>query len=79
MQNGQNRYTFHHLTENICHGCVCAKAIRKWHLNLMTEEGVTESLADFIQGRAPATVGSAHYLNKVQQAKDEYRRIMGKF
>jgi intergrase/recombinase len=32
----------------------------------------TECVADFIQGRAPATVGSAHYLNKVQQAKDEY-------
>ena len=42
-------------------------------------KGVIESLADFIQGRAAATVGSAHYLNKVQQAKDEYRRIMGKF
>ncbi len=58
---------------------VSSKTIRKWHLNLMIKEGVTESLADFIQGRAPATVGSTHYLNKVQQAKDEYRRIMGKF
>lgn len=35
-------------------------------------KGVIESLADFIQGHAPATVGSAHYLNKVQQTKDEY-------
>lgn len=46
---------------------------------VMIKEGVTESLADFIQGRAAVAVGSAHYLNKVQQAKDEYRRIMGKF
>ncbi|NPE30471.1 hypothetical protein HNV12_21460 [Methanococcoides sp. SA1] len=42
------------------------------------KEGVIESLADFIQGRAAVTVGSAHYLNKVQQAKDEYCRIMEK-
>ncbi len=58
---------------------VSAKTIRKWHLNVMIKEGVTESLADFIQGRAAMTVGSAHYLNKVQQAKDEYCRIMEKF
>ncbi|NPE29400.1 hypothetical protein HNV12_15865 [Methanococcoides sp. SA1] len=36
-------------------------------------------MADFIQGRAAMTVGSAHYLNKVHQAKGEYGRIMGKF
>jgi intergrase/recombinase len=45
----------------------------------MVAEGVTESTADFIQGRAPVTVGSAHYLNKVKRAKEEYRRIVGKF
>jgi len=60
-------------------GRVSSKTIRKWHLNFMIKEGVTESLADFIQGRAPATVGSAHYLNKVQHSKEEYRRIMGEF
>ena len=79
MQNGQNRYTFHHLTENILHGRVCAKTIRKWHLNLMVKEEVTESLDYFIQVRTPANVGSAHYLNIVQQAKDEYRRIIDAF
>jgi len=35
---------------------VCAKTICKWHPNLMIKEGVTESLADFIQGFAPVTV-----------------------
>lgn len=60
-------------------GRVSAKTIRKWNLNKMIKEGVTESLADFIQGRASLTVGSAHYLNKMGQAKDQYRRIMGKF
>ena len=67
------------LTKKLQVGRVSAKTIRKWHLNLMIKEGVTESIADFIQGRAATTVGSAHYLNKVQQAKSECRRIMGKF
>ncbi len=58
---------------------VSAKTIRKWHLNKMIKEGITESVADFIQGRASVTVGSAHYLNKVQQATDQYSRIVEKF
>ena len=40
---------------------------------------MTKSLADFIQGRTPVALGSAHYLNKVQQAKDEYRSIIDAF
>jgi len=35
----------------------------------MIKKGITESLSDFIQGRTPLTVGSAHYLNKTGQAK----------
>jgi intergrase/recombinase len=65
--------------KDIKSGRVSAKTIRKWHLNTMIKEGITESLADFIQGRASITVGSAHYLNKVQQAADQYRKIAGKF
>jgi intergrase/recombinase len=65
--------------KDIKSGRVTAKTIRKWHLNIMIKEGVTESVADFIQGRASITVGSAHYLNKVNQAADQYRRIAGKF
>ena len=45
----------------------------------MVKEEVTESLDYFIQVRTPANVGSAHYLNIVQQAKDEYRRIIDAF
>jgi intergrase/recombinase len=60
-------------------GRVTAKTIRKWHLNTMIREGITESVADFIQGRASTTVGSAHYLNKVQQATNQYNKIAGKF
>lgn len=60
-------------------GRVTAKTIRKWHLNTMIKEGITESVADFIQGRESATVGSAHYLNKIQQATDQYSKLIGKF
>jgi intergrase/recombinase len=65
--------------KDIKSGRVTAKTIRKWHFNNMIREGITESVADFIQGRASTTVGSAHYLNKVQQATDQYSRIIGKF
>ncbi|WP_280176533.1 integrase [Methanococcoides vulcani] len=43
----------------------------------MTSDGIMVSIADFIQGRAATTVGSAHYLNKVKQAKTEYHKIVG--
>jgi intergrase/recombinase len=79
LKNIGNICSYYSLLKQTKFKRVSSKTIRKWHLNLMIKEGVTESLADFIQGRAPATVGSAHYLNKVQHAKDEYRRIMGEF
>jgi intergrase/recombinase len=37
-----------------------------------------ESVADFIQGRASVTVGSAHYLAKTQQADVSYAKIVPK-
>ncbi|BBL65718.1 integrase [Methanosarcina mazei TMA] len=74
-----NLDSYDHILKNIQSGRVSAKTIRKWHLNKMIKEGITESLADFIQGRASLTVGSAHYLNKTGQAKDQYCRIIGKF
>ncbi|NPE29535.1 hypothetical protein HNV12_16560 [Methanococcoides sp. SA1] len=61
------------------HERVSATPFLKWHLNMIAKGGVTQSIADFIQGRAATTVGSAHYLNKVKWAKEEYRRIVEKF
>ena len=59
---------------------VNAETIRKWHFNFMIiENDVPESIADFIQGRRPATVGSAHYLNKIKLADREYSKIVDKF
>ena len=71
--------SYDNILKDIKSGRVSAKTIRKWHLNTMIKEGITESIADFIQGRASITVGSAHYLNKVNQAVDQYRKIAGKF
>ncbi|WP_342304818.1 integrase [Methanolobus sp. ZRKC5] len=79
LREFNNLYSYDSLLKKTKHDRVSSKTIRKWHLNLMVAEGVTESIADFIQGRAPVTVGSAHYLNKVKRAKEEYRRIVGKF
>jgi len=58
---------------------VSALSIRKWHLNFMIENGVPESVADFIQGRASVTVGSTHYLNKTKQADQFYSKLVDKF
>ncbi|RXE56400.1 hypothetical protein ABH15_09965 [Methanoculleus taiwanensis] len=65
--------------KKLAHDRVNSKTIRKWHMNFMIKQRVTESIADFIQGRAAATVGSAHYLNKVQNATEEYEKLIGKF
>ncbi|MCM1987776.1 integrase [Methanococcoides seepicolus] len=70
---------YYNITEKIRKGRVSAKTIRKWHLNMMIQDGVTESIADFIQGRAATTVGSAHYLNKVQRASVEYAKVIEQF
>ena len=57
---------------------VSASTIRKWSLNFLIENGVPESIADFIQGRASITVGSAHYLAKTNQADLFYSKVIHK-
>jgi len=63
----------------ISHERVSPKTIRKWHLNFMIDNGVSESIADFIQGRTPQTVGSAHYLNKIKGATEAFIHLMDKY
>jgi len=55
------------------------KYLRKWNYNFLIINGVPESVADFIQGRASFTVGSMHYLAKVKQADEWYSRVVDKF
>ncbi|MEM3479169.1 MAG: integrase [Candidatus Bathyarchaeia archaeon] len=48
------------------------KLVRKFAYNKMLQVGVPESVADFICGRKPATVGARHYAWLVQQADAYY-------
>jgi intergrase/recombinase len=73
------KYCYYTYLEKMRIGRVSASTIRKWNYNFLIENRVTESIADFIQGRASTTVGSAHYLNKTIQADREYARIADKF
>ncbi|MEM4565223.1 MAG: integrase [Archaeoglobaceae archaeon] len=59
-------------------GRVSANTIRKWNFNFLIMNGVPESVADFIQGRASTTVGSAHYLAKTVQADNWYSKVVDK-
>lgn len=65
-----------YIKRGIMHGRVSAKTIRKWSLNFLVENEVSESIADFMQGRAPVTVGSAHYLNKIKQSVTAYQKVV---
>ena len=68
-----------HAIENRLHRLgLPAKYLRKWNYNFLILNGVPESVADFIQGRASITVGSMHYLAKVRQADEWYSRIVDK-
>ena len=51
------------------------KYLRKWNYNFLIERGVPESVADFIQGRAPLSIGSMHYLARAKQADTWYSRV----
>ncbi len=52
------------------------KYLRKWFYNFLIYHNVPESVADFIEGRSPVSIGSMHYLGKVQQADYWYDKIV---
>jgi len=58
------------------HGLVRPKYIRKWSYTKMIELGIPESVADFIHGRGPRSVGAQHYLEKVRVAEQYMPRFM---
>jgi intergrase/recombinase len=55
---------------------VKAKTIRKWHFNFLIRHGVSFEVADFIQGRAPRSIGERHYANLEMLADEAYSRIV---
>ena len=52
------------------------KYLRKWFYNFLIMNNVPESVADFIEGRAPESVGSMHYLANVKQVDYWYGLIL---
>ena len=58
---------------------IAPKYLRKWFYNFLILNNVPESVADFIEGRAPESVGSMHYLAKVKQADYWYSSVSKRF
>jgi intergrase/recombinase len=51
---------------------VTPKYLRKFAFDKMIELGIPESIADFIQGRTPKSIGAKHYMAIVRQADNFY-------
>jgi intergrase/recombinase len=56
--------------------CVKPKYIRKFVYDQMTSEaiGIPDSVADFIEGRVPKTIGALHYAKLARKADEYYPR-----
>lgn len=68
------------IKKGIMHGRVSAKTIRKWNYNFMIiDHDADTAAADFMQGRAPDSVGTANYLNKTKLAVKEYQKVVNHF
>jgi intergrase/recombinase len=53
---------------------IAYKYVRKFAFDKMIELEIPESVADFIQGRTPKSIGAKHYMVLVRQAKRFYPR-----
>ena len=58
------------------HGLVRTKYVRKWSYTKMIALGIPESVADFIHGRGPRSVGAQHYLEKARVAERYVPKFM---
>ena len=63
------------ITHQISKSGLNPKYLRKWFYNFLIYHNVPESIADFIEGRAPETVGAMHYLGKAKQADHWYEQV----
>ncbi len=64
------------ITHQISKSGLNPKYLRKWFYNFLIYNNVPEGVADFIEGRAPGSVGSMHYLAKAKQADYWYEQIV---
>jgi intergrase/recombinase len=58
------------------YGFVTPKYLRKFAFDKMVELEVPESVADFIEGRAPKRIGARHYMAIARQADKFYGRYV---
>ena len=66
------------ITHQISKSGLSPKYLRKWFYNFLIYNNVPEGVADFIEGRSPASVGNMHYLSKSKQADFWYEQIVEK-
>jgi len=71
-----DEFEYRDFIENSRYRRVNSNSIRKWHYNKLIECGIDASIADFIQGRAPASVGAMHYLATARQADKAYSKAV---
>ena len=57
-------------------GVVRREYLRKFAFDKMIQLGVPESVADFIEGRTPKTIGAKHYMILLRQAKQYYPKYV---
>ena len=71
-------YLTHKIVGSLQKSGLSPKYLRKWFYNFAIYNGVPESVADYIEGRAGSTVGSLHYLARTQQADFWYQKLVEK-
>ena len=72
----RKEYTARGISHAFIRAGLPSKYLRKWNYNFLIMNNVPESVADFIQGRAPVSIGSMHYLAKVKQADYWYAQVV---
>ncbi|ACS34119.1 SSV1 integrase fragment-like protein (orf D-335) [Thermococcus gammatolerans EJ3] len=50
--------------------------IRKWWYTTALDVGMDSNVADFLQGRAPTSIGARHYLDALRLAKKQYPKLL---
>ena len=55
------------------------KYLRKYLYNFLIYNGVSEGVADFIEGRSPQSIGSMHYLSGLRQSETAYANVIPKY
>jgi intergrase/recombinase len=63
------------LEQSLVRAGMPAKYLRKWNYNRLIDH-MSESLADFVQGRSIQSVGGLHYLDRRRKAIQAYAKVI---